>query len=161
MLCEQIKNNLGTATLRWLLQLMNIILKFYKFPNLWRKSKVIAILKPGEDVAIHKSYIPISLLCHTYQLFEHMILNRLSPLTEEMIIDQQDGFRPGKSTTGQLLNLTQHIENGFERDVVIVFVDLSAAYDTINHKLLLYRIYRMTSAVEFTGLIGSMQTLHC
>ena len=41
-----------------------------------------------------------------------------------MIIDQQAGFRLGKSTTGQLLNLTQHIEDGYERDVVtgIVFV---------------------------------------
>ena len=44
------------------------------------------------------------------------------------------GFRPGTSTTGQLLNLTQHIEDGYERGVVTgtVFVDISAAYDTIN-----------------------------
>ena len=56
-----------------------------------------------------------------------------------MIIDQQAGFRPGKSTTGQLLNLTQHIEDGYKRGVVTgtVFVDLSAAYNTISHKLLL------------------------
>ena len=71
-----------------------------------------------------------------------------------MIIDQQAGFRPGKSTTGQLLNLTQHIEDGYERGVVTgtVFVDLSAAYDTISHKLLLNKIYRMTS-----GMISSSQ----
>ena len=57
--------------------------------------------------------------------------------TETMIIDQQAGFKPEKSTTGQLLNLTQHIEDGYERGVVTgtVFVDLSAAYDTISHKL--------------------------
>ena len=63
-----------------------------------------------------------------------MILNRLNPLIETMIIDQQAGFRPGKSTTGQL-NLTQHIEDGYERGVVTgtVFVDLSAAYDTISY----------------------------
>ena len=39
----------------------------------------------------------------------------INPLIETMIIDQQAGFRPGKSTTGQLLNLTQHIEDGYER----------------------------------------------
>ena len=57
------------------------------------------------------------------------------PTIETMIIDLQAGFRPGKSTTGQLLNLTQHIEDGYERCVVTgtVFVDLSAAYDTISH----------------------------
>ena len=69
-------------------------------------AKVIAILKPGKDSTLPKSYRPISLLCHTYKLFERMILNRLNPLVKTMIIDQQAGFRPGKSTTGQLLNLT-------------------------------------------------------
>ena len=98
------------------------------------------------------------MLCHTYKLFERMILNRLNPLIETMIIDQQAGFRPGKSTTGQRLNLTQHIEDGYERGVVTgtVFVDLSAAYDTISHKLLLDKIYRMTSDIKFTDLIGNM-----
>ena len=78
-----------------------------------------------------------------------MILNRLNPLIQIMIIDQQAGFRPGKSTTGQLLNLTQHIEDGYERGVVTgtVFVDLSAAYDTISHKLVLNKIYRMASDI--------------
>ena len=41
MLCEQIKH-FGEATLRWLLQMMNSIMKTQKFPKLWRKSKVIA-----------------------------------------------------------------------------------------------------------------------
>ena len=127
MVCEEIKH-FGEATLRWLLQMMNSILKTHTFPKLWRKSKVIAILKPGKDSALPKSYRPISLLCHTYKLFERMILNRLNPLIETMIIDEQAGFSPGKSTTGQLLNLTQHIEDGYERGVVrgTVFVDLSA-----------------------------------
>ena len=155
MLCEQIKH-FGEATLRWLLQMMSSILKTQKFPKLWRKSKVIAILKPGKDSTLPKSYRPISLLCHTYKLFERMILNRLNPLIETMIIDQQAGFRPGKSTTGQLLNLTQHIEDGYERGVVTgtMFVDLSAAYDTISHKVLLNKMYRMTSDIKFTDLIS-------
>ena len=150
MLCEQIKH-FGEATLRSLLQMMNSILKTQKFPKLWRKSKVIAILKPGKYSTLPKSYRPISLL------FERMIINRLNPLIETMIIDQQAGFRPGKSTTGQL-NLTQHIEDGYERGVVTgtVFVDLSAAYDTISHKLLLNKIYRMTSDIKFTDPIGNM-----
>ena len=70
-----------------------------------------------------------------------MIFSLLTPLTEEMIIDQHAAFRPVKSTTRQILNLTQHIE-----DVVTetVFVDLSGVYGTVCHKLLLNKIYRMT-----------------
>ena len=94
-----------------------------------------------------------------------VVLNRLSPLTEERIIDQQAGFRPGKSTR-QLLNLTHHIEDGYEQGVVTgtAFVDQSAANDTISHTLLLNKIYRMTSdtllcelsAIEADGRIRRM-----
>ena len=77
------------------------------------KLTVTSVYKPPNE---QFSYRPISRLCHTYKLFERMILNRLNPLIETMIIDQQAGFRPGKSTTGQLLNLTQHIEDGYNNN---------------------------------------------
>ena len=37
-----------------------------------------------------------------------------------------------------------------------VYVDPSAAYDTVNHRLLLTKLYGMTEDAEFTKLIGSM-----
>ena len=68
------------------------------------------------------------------------------------------GFREGKSTTGQLLNLTQHIEDGFEKRLVTgaVFVDLSAAYDTVNHRILMTKIYQMTDDKAMTTLLGTL-----
>ena len=68
-----------------------------KIPKIWRQSKIIAILKPWKDSAIQKNYRPISLLCHTYKLYERLILNRVSPLLEQQLIKEQAGFRPGKS----------------------------------------------------------------
>ena len=58
-------------------------------------------------------------------------------LTMLNIIKEQAGFRSGKSCTCQLLNLTQHIEDGYEEGMITgtAFVDLSAAYDTVNHRL--------------------------
>ena len=35
-------------------------------------------------------------------------------------------------------------------------MDLSAAYDTVNHRVLLTKLYGMTEDAEFTKLIGSM-----
>ena len=67
---------------------------------------IIAILKPGNDSAIPKSYRPIYLLCNTYKLYERMILNIIAPTIEQHLIKEQAGFRPGKSYTSQLLNLT-------------------------------------------------------
>ena len=117
-----------------------------KIPTLWRQFKIIAILKPGKDSAIPKSYRPISLLCHTYKLDERMILNRIAPTIEQHLIKEQAGFRPGKSCTSQLLNLTQHIEDGYQESMITgtAFVDLSAAYDTVNHRPLIQKLFNIT-----------------
>ena len=102
-----------------------------------------------------KSYRPISLLCHLYNLFEHLILNRLDPITEQHVIPEQAGFRPGRSCTSQVLNLTKYIENGFVKNqpTGLVFVDFTAAYDTVNHHLLLNKLYKMTSDILLTKLV--------
>ena len=106
---EQIKY-FGPEAKKWLLQLYNHCLKTHELPKIWKKAHVIALLKPGKDPSIPKSYRPISLLSHTYKLFERLILNRITPTVDERLIPEQAGFRPGKSTTSQVLNLTQHIE---------------------------------------------------
>ena len=154
---EEIKN-FGPEAKMWLLQLYNQCLATHKLPKIWKKAHVTALLKPGKDSSLPKSYRPISLLSHTYKLFERMILNRVAPVIDERLIPEQAGFRPGKSTTSQVLNLTQYIEDGFEKGLVTgtVFVDLSAAYDTVNHRCLLHKIQELTEDIRLTELIGSM-----
>ena len=119
----------------------------------------MALLKPGKDPSVAKSFRPISLLCHTYKLFERLILNRIAEHVDAKLIPEQAGFRPGKSCTSQLLNLTEHIEDGYEKRLITgaVFVDLSAAYDTVNmHRRLLSKVLEMTGDVQLTDLIRTM-----
>ena len=130
----------------------------HRLPTIWKKAHVTTLLKPGKDPVVPRSYRPIYLLSHTYKLFERLILNRIGLAVEEHVIPEQAGFGPGKSTTSQVLNLTQHIENGFEEGLVtgVVFVDLSAAYDTVNHRCLLHKILETTKDIHLTELIESM-----
>ena len=157
ILCEQIKH-FGPLALQWLLNLFNHSLSTNRIPKIWRKSRVIALLKPGKDPSIPKNYRPISLLCHTYKLFERLLLNRIAPFVDELLIPEQAGFRPGKSCTGQLLNLTQYIEDGYEKGLITgtVFVDLSAAYDTVNHRILTKKLFEITKDVRLTELIQNL-----
>ena len=133
-LVEQLKN-LGRKAHRWLLTMLYKCFMENKIPTLWRQSKIIAILKPEKDFTIPKSYRPISLLGHTYKLYERMILNRIAPTIEQHLIKEQAGF-------------TQHIEDGYQENMITgsTFVDLSAAYDTVNHRLLIQKLFNITQS---------------
>ena len=110
------------------------------------------------DSAILKHYRPISLLCHTYKLYERMIINRIAPVVEQHLIKEQAGFRAGKSCTSQLLNLPQHIEDGYQRCMITgaAFIDLSAAYDTVNHIILIQKLYNITQDSPLCRVIQNM-----
>ena len=154
---EELKH-FGQQAKKWLLELFNRFVETNCIPKIWRKSCVIALLKPGKDLSLPKSFRSISLLCHPFKLFERLLLGRLTPVLETKMIPQQAGFREGKSTSGQLLNLTQHIEDGFEKKLVTgaVFVDLFATYDTVNHRILMTKFYQMTHDKTMTTLLGTL-----
>lgn len=70
-----------------------------KIPKMWRKAKMVALLKPGTD---HKSpkYRLISLLCpELFKILERLVLNRISA-TVDALLDDQAGFCSGKSCDG-------------------------------------------------------------
>lgn len=154
---EQIKH-FGSKTKEWLLKLFNNCMKNCQIPKIWRKSRVIALLKPGKEGNNPKNFRPVALLCHLYKLLERMILNRLLPIIDPLLIPEQAGFRPGRSCTGQLLNLTQFIEDGFEAAKVtgVAFVDLSAAYDTVNHQLLFAKVHTLIKNSSLTRFIATL-----
>ena len=157
ILVEQLKH-LGPKGHKWLLRMLNICFMENKIPTVWRQSKNVAILNPGKDSSIPKNYRPISLLCHTYKLYERMILNRIAPAIEQHLIKEQAGFRSGKSCTSQLLNLTQHIEDGYEEGMTTgtAFVELSTTYDTINHRLLIQKLYNTTLDSQLCRVIQNL-----
>lgn len=85
-----------------------------------------------------------------------MVLNRISNKIDRKLIKQQAGFRAAKSCTGQILNLVEEIEKGYENKVITgaAFIDLSAAYDMVNHRLLLKKVYELTEDAKLTKIIG-------
>ena len=82
-----------------------------------------------------------------------MIQNRIAPVVKQRLTKEQAGFWPVKSCTSQLLNLTQHIEDCFQRGMLTdaALVDLSAAYDTVNDIILIYKLYNITKESPLCG----------
>ena len=111
-------------------------------PKAWRCAKVTALAKPGKDPQLPSSYRPISLLSVCFKLLERVVLQRISHQAEGLLSGDQAGFRRCRSTCDQVAALTTHIENGFQSNLKTgaVFLDLTAAYDTVWHTGLLYKL---------------------
>ena len=92
-----------------------------------------------------KSYRPISLLCVPYKILERLIYARVEPLIDPLLPKERNGFRRGKSTVDQVVLLTQNIEDSFEakQKAGAVFIDLTAAYDTVWHRGLTCKLLRL------------------
>ena len=80
----------------------------------------------------------VSLISHSSKVMLKIILNRLQPQAEEIIAEEQAGFRAGRSTTEQTFNLKileekylQHQQNLYH-----VFIDFKKAFDRVWHETL-------------------------
>ena len=137
---------------------ISVCLSTQTIPKMWRRAKVIGILKPNKPANEAKSYRPISLLCTLYKLTERLILNRISHLVDQFLPDEQAGFREGRCTTDQVTLLTDDIEAGFERNdkYGAVCIDLSAAYDTVWHRGLKLKL---NNVIPDKSLVNFIMTL--
>ena len=72
-------------------------------------------------------------------------LRRVEPLVDPLFPKEQAGFRRGKSTVDQVVLLTQNIEDSFKakKKAGAVFVNLTAAYDTVWHRGLACKLLRL------------------
>ena len=135
--------NLGPLATEHLTALYNDSLKYCRLPSIWKTSLVFPIPKPGKDSSQDTSYRPISLLCPAAKVLETLIL----PSINEFISpakDQHD-FRPRHSITSAFLQLTTDIETSFNQlkpphRTVCVAIDLTAAFDTVSHEILISKI---------------------
>ena len=120
---------------------------------------MIALPMPKKDPSKPENYRPISLLSHALKLFERLIYNRIAGiLLHSLMINEQCGFRSGRNSTGQILNMCQFIEDNFEKKQIIgaVFVDLTAAYDTVNKRIMLQKLFDLTLDQHLTSMIGEL-----
>lgn len=71
---------------------------------------------------------------------------------------QASWLLPGKSYTGQVWNIMQHIKDSFDKRMITgaIFVHLSAAHDTISHWRLLAKIDDMMKDYQLLWIIQSL-----
>jgi len=150
--------NCGPKTRQWLATFFTNILRSGRFPKQFKKTKILAISKSGKPDNDIKSFRPISLLSVNYKILVRLIYNRIAETVNNTIPIEQAGFRPHRNCCDQVLSLTANIEDGFEKGLksAAVFIDLTAAYDTVWRDGLITKLLRTIPCKTISGIINNM-----
>ncbi len=122
-------------------------------PTAFKQARVTPLLKkPTLNTSLLENYRPVSLLPFIAKTLERVVFNQVSLfLSQNNKLDtKQSGFRSGHSTETALLSVTEalRIAKADSKSSVLILLDLSAAFDTVNHQILLSTL----SSLDITGI---------
>ena len=125
--------------------IFNKAIEIGEYPTLRKIAKVIQLFKKGEHHHAN-NYRPISLLSSFNKLFEKMLCKQIRNFlqTNKILFKYQLCFRKLYSTTLALVEFTDMVRRFLDQGnyVISIFMDLTKAFDTIDHEILLYKLDR-------------------
>lgn len=114
------------------------------YPDSWKYSLMVPIPKNNNPLYLN-NLRPISLIPLPGKLFEKILHSRLSGYfeTNNLLCNEQGGFRKGMDTSHTIYDLVNYIYTGFNSDnsqCLAAFTDLAKAFDSLDRMLLLKKL---------------------
>ena len=124
-------------------------------PVEWDYSDIKPIPKPEKDSRDPLQNRCITILCCVAKVFTSILNKRIQTFLElsEILVDEQNGFRSGRSCIDHLFALVTILRNRKElgKDTFLAFIDFKKAFDLVDRNMLLYKL-------AVVGIRGQMYT---
>lgn len=138
-----------------LLYMVNCSLQMGVFPTSFKTAVVKPLLKKSNlDPNVLNNYRPVSNLPFLSKILEKLVFNQVNDFlnTNDILEKYQSGFRMNHSTETALLKILNDIRCNLDKHklTVLVLLDLTAAFDTVDHHILLNRLRHLV------GLSGTV-----
>uniref|UniRef100_A0A672IAL3 Reverse transcriptase domain-containing protein n=1 Tax=Salarias fasciatus TaxID=181472 RepID=A0A672IAL3_SALFA len=138
-----------------ILNIMNSSLQTGVFPTAFKTAVVKPLLKKSNlDPDVFNNYRPVSNLPFLSKVLERLVFNQVNDflMINNILERHQSGFRVNHSTETALLKILNDIRWNLDNKklTVMVLLDLSAAFDTVDHHILINRLSHLV------GLSGTV-----
>ena len=114
-----------------------------KYPTNWKVAKVVPLHKKGDRKSL-KNYRPVALLSVAGMILERVVALQIEKFFESnrLFGSFQFGFRNKKSTISEMLTVFDTLLEAKEKkkEILLILYDLSSAFDTVNHEILLTKL---------------------
>ncbi|KAK3744231.1 hypothetical protein QZH41_004610 [Actinostola sp. cb2023] len=139
-----------------LTSIFNACIKINCWPSQWKKGIWVPVFKKDNHLDV-KNYRPITLLSAIDKVFEQLISHQISNFMEPRLCKTMTAYRKGHSCETTLIALVEEWKKAVDDKgmVGVLSTDMSKAFDSLHHPLLLSKLEAYGFSSDATSLLQS------